>query len=196
LIIAAVGSAQRQAKRAGGVNSLRQIGTAINLHAQEHRGALPGPLWPGQVPYYETGEQERLTFYLAPYLDVPPGISERFLVEAMVPPAYPLQELAVTEPRTYIVNDAIPTRLHPDGANLWGAHPALAQNPGDSTPGRLSQISNPGAAWAVMDADQQHPRVSEAPWAANTPENPIHGNVRHALFFDGHVEAVDLTFGE
>jgi len=201
LVIAGVGAAKQSAKRAGGVSSLRQLGASIELYAQEHDGSLPGPLWPGQVPVYqpERGEADgRLAGFLAPYLEVRSPDNRPVLVDVMVPPAYPLDELyqsLTDEPRTYVMNTEAEHPDRVDAENYWGDHPVLAEEPADAIPAKRFEVINPSKTWAIMDADQQHPRVSGAPWSANTPESPIHEGVRHALFFDGRVEAVDVAQG-
>lgn len=201
LVIAGVGGAKRSAQRAGGVNALRQVGAAIELYAQDHSGRLPGPLWPGQVPIYQPdrGESDgRLAGFLADYLDVRSPDNRPIPVPAMIPPAFPMDELfqrPSDEPRTFVANTAveIPGQMKP--VNYWGTHPALAESPAESQPARRFEIAEPANTWALMDADQQHPRVRNAPWGSSTPERPIHGSVRHALFFDGRVASVDADQG-
>ncbi|MGE9296137.1 MAG: prepilin-type N-terminal cleavage/methylation domain-containing protein [Puniceicoccales bacterium] len=189
LIFAALGSAQKSAQRAGGANVLRQTGAAIKLYAQENGGSLPG-----QVPIYEENETERLSYKLAPYLDVPKQTTGKLLVEGLVPPAFPIDELG-SEPRTFIVNDDAMNPNNNSRFNPWGSHPDIADpsDPTASTPHNYFKLVSPARTWAVMDVDQEHPRVA-AGWASSTPEKPIHGSVRHALFFDGHVEAVPLDY--
>lgn len=196
LIFAGVGAARQSAQRAGGVSSLRQIGAAIELYAQEHDARLPGPLWPGQVPLYNPDRPEnefdgRLTMFLAPYFDVPTDATPPIRVEIMIPPAFPYDELG-SQPRTYVANTEAENPNASDVVNPWGVHPNLAQSESDSVPMRRHQLVDPAKTWALMDADQEHPRVSSTSWKSSTPEQPIHGGVRHALFFDGHVEAVDV----
>jgi hypothetical protein len=64
--------------------------------------------------------------------------------------------------------------------NPWGT---LAGDGG--TPAPISLL--PPGAWAMSDADRQHPRVRNAPWSVQTPEEPIHGRQRMGLTFGGSV---------
>lgn len=211
LIITGVGSAKRSAQRAGGVNALRQTGTAIELYAQDHQGTLPGPLWPGQVPIYQPDRGEfdgRLVGFLAPYLDIRSPDNRPMPVEVLIPPAFPFDEMyqdPSDEPRTFVMNTAPPPGQgggrppgpgsKPPPLNLWGTHPALAKDPSQTQPAKRYQVPDPANTWAMMDADQLNPRVKGAPWASSTPEKPIHDGVRHVLFLDGRVDSVDAEQG-
>jgi len=185
ILVPSVGSIGQKSRAAGGAAVMRDIGHGIKLHAIEHGGHLPGPLWPGQIPVYDPERSGRLVRELAPYM----GIAERdeaYLVDAFVPPAYPLEALGVELPRVFVVNTAVTQagRLIQPWGSLLGDEPV--------NPARFTQLHEPGAVWAVSDADRQHPEVAGAPWAANTPETPIHGGFRHVLYFDGRVEAVPV----
>ncbi|MEO0794778.1 MAG: type II secretion system protein [Verrucomicrobiota bacterium] len=191
ILASVVTTARKSAMRAGGVNSLRQTGAAIQLFTQDHSQTLPGPLWPGQVPFYQNEERERLAYWLSPYFDLPRDAVRPMPVKVMIPPAYPMDEIG-TEPRTYVANTKY---RHPDTneiINYWGTHPFLAKKPEDSIPMTVTSIPVPAQAWALMDADRENRFVKFAPWAIKTPEKPIHGRVRHVLYFDWHVEAVGI----
>ncbi|MBK1857556.1 type II secretion system protein [Cerasicoccus arenae] len=197
LLIPAVGAVRTSAQKSGGVNALRQTGAAINLFTQEHNGTFPGPLWPGQIPIYEPDRDEedgRLSNFLASYLDVPANATPPYRVEALIPPAFPIDELG-SEPRTFVMNTKAENPNSAEIINVWGVHPALAKNDSETVAGNVYQIIDPSRTWAVMDADQQHPDVTGKGWASSTPAKPIHGSVRNTLFFDGHVEAVDVSIG-
>ncbi|WP_309387664.1 type II secretion system protein [Cerasicoccus frondis] len=199
ILIPAVGAVQASARKSGGVNAMREVGGAIHLYTQEHSGVYPGPLWPGQVPFYhpDRGEEDgRLAFFLAPYLDVPTDGAGPIRAEVMIPPAYPIDELyqaPTDEPRTFIMNTEAQNPNSAEIINVWGKHPNLAEDESESIPMATARIIAPAATWAMMDVDQQHPQVGG--WSSSTPEEPIYGGVRLALFFDGHVEEVAVADG-
>ncbi|WP_269540820.1 type II secretion system protein [Cerasicoccus fimbriatus] len=199
ILIPAVGAVRNSAQKSNGVNNMRNIGAGISMYTQDNLGAYPGPLWPGQVPFYEPdrGEEDgRLAYFLSPYLDVTDSPTPPTRVESMIPPAYPLEEMlaaGVTEPRTFILNDKAENPNTNEIINPWGVHPNLTENESETIPVTTSRIIDPAATWAMMDVDQKHPRVGS--WSSSTPEAPIYGNVRLALFFDGHVEEVSVSDG-
>lgn len=196
ILIPAVGAVRNSAQKSNGVNNMRNVGAGIIMFTQDNNGAYPGPLWPGQVPFYDSEEEERLTFFIADYLDVSDSATPPTRVESMIPPAYPLEEMlaaGVAEPRTFILNDKAQNPNSSEIINPWGAHRDLAENESETIPMTTSRIIDPAATWAMMDVDQKHPRVGG--WSSSTPEAPIYGNVRLALFFDGHVEEVSVSDG-
>ncbi|WP_309397805.1 type II secretion system protein [Cerasicoccus maritimus] len=199
ILIPAVGAVQESARKSNGAASMREVGSALHLYTQEHDSRYPGPLWPGQVPLYDPdrGEEDgRLAYYLAPYLDVPTNATPPVLVEAMVPAAYPIDELyqsSSDEPRTYILNIKAKNPNSSELINVWGLHPDMADDESESIPQATARIIAPATTWALMDVDQLHPNAGV--WKSNTPEKPIYGDVRQVLFFDGHVEEVDVSQG-
>jgi prepilin-type N-terminal cleavage/methylation domain-containing protein len=180
-------TARAGADAAGALSNLRQIGSAITLYTGEHDGLLPGPLWPGQVPAYDATKPGRLAVDLAPYLKqstAPGAISEIF-----VPPAYRRhlpRGTPLADARTYVMNMSVPRG---DGTlfNPWGSRAAAG-----GLPFKTSTIPDRSKHWAMSDADRLHPAVKGAPWAANTPADPIHGQQRTALFFDGSASKLPL----
>ncbi len=162
------------------VARMREIGLALHAATRDRQGTLPGPLWPGQVPIADPTREGRLVNELAAYLDYELPSSPE-LISFWVPPAFErrVSHDVMKEPRTFVVN-----MLVADGSgamlNPWGN---LAQ--ANQQPLRLALV--PSTAWAMSDADQQHPRVRNAPWRNFTPARPIHGAKRLVLTFGGSV---------
>jgi hypothetical protein len=173
-------------ERTKAISNMRQIGTGITLFAADNDGKLPGPLWPGQLAQFDPTRSGRLVRELAPYLGIPTPTALK--VEALfVPPAYRKAVSAsfLDSARTYVLNMSVV-----DAEQIlvpWGN---LATSP-SSQPLRLASI--PAQAWGFSDADALHPRVVGKPWAANTPQKPIHTPKRLAWFFNGSVAPVDDT---
>lgn len=185
LVFSAVWIARGSGDRAKAMANMRAIGAAIPMYAADHDGGLPGPLWPGQVPELDPARAGRLVRELAPYLgiEVP---TQPEVIDLFVPPAYRKAKAAapLAASRTFVVNMAIDNGS--SIVNPWGS---LAAGDG-SSPSRMAMV--PLNAWGFSDADRQHPRVSGAPWSANTPEGPVHGK-RLAWFFNGSVSAVETA---
>lgn len=189
LLLAAIGALQARAEKTQALANLRQIGGGILLHTVEKNGLLPGPLWPGQMPYYDQTRPGRLAVDLAPFLGI--ATSETpFPVDLFVPPAFLRQNRGVIpliDARTYVANMVVPSE---NGfLNPWGS---LALS--NASPMKLSAIPNAGQVWALSDADRLHPQVASAPWRSFTSATPFHGDKRMTLFFDGHVRLMPLEF--
>lgn len=178
--LSALGGVKEKSDRTRAGSNLRQIGLALHQFTADHDGLLPGPLWPGQIPVPDPDSTGRLSLVLASYLEIEPGTAPANL---FIPPAYRRSSSAsLTEARTYVLNMAVAT---PEGSgtsiNPWGS---LVTETGSPLP--LAAI--PATAWAISDADQEHPRVLSASWKSNTPAHPIHGTHRMALLFSGVVD--------
>ena len=186
LLVPMVSEVRQRGQSAAGMAVLRNVGQAIQLYSTENSKQLPGPLWPGQIPIYDADRSGRLVRELAPYLNIPER-DQPYLVESFVPPAFPIESLGVDEPRVFVVNYEIVQEG--EVVQPWGS--LLGDEP--VSPAQSVQLRDPARHWAVSDADQRHPEVTGAPWEASTPTNPIHGNTRNVLYFDGRVEAVAMS---
>ncbi len=178
--------AQQRAGALQGASILRQTGAATILYAAENNGRLPGPMWPGQIPIYDSSRPGRLVVDLAPYLTIQESATP-FLVDSFVPQLLKNRlETLVAEPRVFVLR----TQLA-DGQQPFGALPGAD----GSEPLPLAGLSNPGQTWMLSDADQQHPFVVGRPWQTSTIPSPVAPNsTRNVLFFDGRVESVGEEF--
>ncbi len=184
LFFGATGRVRSQADRTVALQNMRTIGTAIYSYAADHDARLPGPLWPGQMPMFDPARSGRLVKEVAGYLPIPVP-DTRELEPLFIPPAYRKAVTAaqLENARTFVMNMKVAT----DAAdfNPWGSLVAGE----DAAPARLAKL--PRNTWGLSDADQRHPRVVGASWAANTPEEPIHQPHRLAWYFDGSVGNVE-----
>src|SRR5437667_12194008 len=70
MLLRALTRSKAQAYEAKCINKLKQLGTAIQLYADDHEDRLPGPVWQGLYPtYYD--DTQRMPYYLARYLGLP-----------------------------------------------------------------------------------------------------------------------------
>lgn len=185
IMMSAINSARAYGDRSKAIANMRAIGTGIGHYAAERDGVLPGPLWPGQVAEFDPNRAGRLVRELAPYLGIETPAAPK-VIDLFVPPSYrkETKPASLGTSRIFVMNMAISGSN--STVNPWGS---LAANDG-SSPARMAAI--PGGAWGFSDADQLHPRVIGASWAANTPAKPIHGK-RLAWHFNGSVSQVEET---
>lgn len=160
------------------INSMRQIGSAILSHVSDHRGQLPGPLWPGQIGYYDPARDGRLVGILRDYLAVVvPGEVKVFLPAGLTRAQNPA--ISPRDFRPYVMN-----MQDPQGNNPWGS---LVAGSSDTTPRKVSTISSPASTWGFSEADQLHPSVTGASWRNFTLKEPAGRAGRLYWFFDGGV---------
>ncbi len=187
LLFPALTSIKKRGELALRSGHLRNIGIAIQLYTVDHDGALPGPLWPGQIPVYDRTRPGRLAVELSQYFELPEE-STFEVVPDLLPAAFIRETNSQIAPgnfRSYVMNLEIPVAggesIFPWGS-LTSVPPVL--------PARLSAVSHaaPGR-WGFSEADQLHPNVRSAPWAQFTLPSPISG-VRLAWFFNGSVSPV------
>ncbi len=186
ILIPVIGGVRSKAHQAECTSNLRSIGSALRLFAMEHNGMFPGPVMRGQRALYGQNPNS-LLFHLGPYMGLgdPPDDGVRF-VEAFSCPAHRAAASDPESPVWWLNHEAVvidsDTRVNP-----WG-HPNSKPEPGK--PIRALKIEHPARQMVMQDVDAQIP----AGWAG-IPEEPVHGNVRNRLFFDGHVEAVPADLG-
>src|SRR5437667_10485736 len=70
MLLRALSRSKAQAYEAQCINNLKQLGTAIQMYADEHEDRLPGPVWQGlYATYYD--DPVRMPYYIAAYLGLP-----------------------------------------------------------------------------------------------------------------------------
>ncbi|MDQ6632222.1 MAG: DUF1559 domain-containing protein, partial [Verrucomicrobiota bacterium] len=72
LLLPTLNKSKAQAYQASCINNLKQLGTAIQMYADEHDDRLPGPVWQGLYAQY-FDDPIRMLYYIAPYLGLPRG---------------------------------------------------------------------------------------------------------------------------
>lgn len=177
---------KNRASSAQCASQIRQIGSAFQMYLQDHDNMLPtshlGTPFSGQGPYYNR-DPRRIQTLFGSYMDIP-------------------------ESDTWSTSEANMTY---DATLAWSAWESSRRGPGPSLIGNwpvklttsdtyASQppwgksyllIEQPSKAPMYMEADAV--LVPSAGWSKFLPEEPIHGNYRNTVFFDGHVEQIDVT---
>ncbi len=185
LLVLGIGAGRQTlagAEKADSLARLRSLGQAILLHAGEHDHQLPGPLWPGQVMYYDPVENGRIVVRLAAYLDVEQRDAP-YLVDRLIPKAYRSNPTGggMKDVRIYVMNSSIilDGQTNRPFGSLTTSPPVEPMRVGclDRLPGN--------ERWMVSETDRLHPDVSSAPWKANTPPLPMHEGFRASVNFDG-----------
>lgn len=184
-----VAGIQKKGDRAAAVSNMRQIGLAMNTFVSDHDGVMPGPIFPGQIPAYSDTKPERLVVLLADYLSIERKNSDDVYIPIFTPPAFKKSDaknLKAVDARTMVANMKVLKNnalVAPFGSAVPGA---------ESDPLKYVEVISPDVVWALSDADQEHPHVAVAAWKANTASKPYHDDKRVTVFFDGHVDSLDL----
>lgn len=197
LLLPVVSRGKGYAWRAQCSNNLKQLGTVIQLYADDHGDHLPGPAWQGLYYVYDNSENVYLLYYIATYLGLPKPSSAVVKADVAVCPASqalmkPPGTLSTTlrQPLSYIVSISVTNVADDVVARPFGYPYHLLPNGGtNEATKQIKEIRNPSTSWAIEDADQMN-AVSLAQYYSFLPQSPAHGTAREVIFFDWHVEAV------
>jgi prepilin-type N-terminal cleavage/methylation domain-containing protein len=201
LLLPVLSVAKERAYRTGCLNNLKQLGTAIQLFADEHDDRLPGPTWQGLYEAYDDKDTTRLPFYIATYLGMPaPSPVPRSVAQARCPSAArrwtvapsgtPIMDLH--QPLSYIASIRV-TNYQGVLTRPFGYPNSKLDVAGpDEASKKLSEIMSPSLSWVMTDADQKNASPGGVYYDL-LPETPVHGRVRNRLFFDWHIEAMQVS---
>ena len=199
LLLPVLSAAKERAWRAGCVNNLKQLGTAIQMYADEHGNQLPGPTWQGLYETYDNQDTTRLPFYITSYLGIsPPSLTPQSTVLARCPSAARHWTAASADtslmdldrPLSYIASIQV-TNYQGVLTRPFGYPYTKIGGDADEPPKKVHEIVSPTLSWAMTDADQEN-AVPAARYYDFQPVKPAHGKVRDQLFFDWHIEAVKV----
>ena len=191
LLLPALSKAKSSAVRIQCTSNFKQIGSAIQMFADDNEDRLPGPLVIGQRPDYDLDSTNFLVAFVAPYVGLPQPSANLVVSALFFCPGFARSAPGSSDPVgriSIMVNpdvDPGPTTVPPFG------YPAVsAAQP--KSPIRLVAVSDfgpPSSLFAVQDADQRN--ISRtAQWWNQLPARPVHGTTRNQLYFDWHVETV------
>ncbi len=202
LLLPTLGRAKKSVARAQCSNNLKQLALAINMYADEHGDALPGPVWQGLYPVYDDQSTLFLPYYIATYLSLPaPSPTVQLAKPAVCPASARITKEAVDGPFTTTLRQPLSFILSITVTNVandfvtrpfgypYNMLPNLPPGTTNEPTKKLKEIRNPSSSWAMVDADQEN-AVSLAQYYPLIPASPAHDTVRNELFFDWHVEAV------
>jgi prepilin-type N-terminal cleavage/methylation domain-containing protein len=207
LLLPVLGKAQETGRATKCTSNLRQIGAAISAFATENDGVLPGPLdaWQYAIPPAagKTGSipgTPQLCSALAKYVGLsetattttPTESTSIFICgsnylqnRTLAGPVYVLNPLPIILPSQPPFGDAA---MSVDPVKM-----AMLSNWIDDKAEGGERPRDLTRTWAMKDADQQAFVGSSYSVAApaGTPEKPVHGAIRNALFYDWHVGKLD-----
>lgn len=192
IIIPVVGSVRRSSQGTHCAANMRQIGAALLLYGTENGGRLPGPLWAEQGVVYRSKDGEivnegHLISYLAPYLggvNEPDGWTNARNIDAFLCPAWLSQ-------RGYDSNQFVGRAvLYQAEQRYFGV--AKADVSLATQPKMFSDVPYPSRIAALFETDCQDGTYYGNTGNERLAVEPVHGDYRHYLFFDGSVQAVAL----
>lgn len=201
MLLPALAKAKMKATQAQCSNGLKQISIALTVYTSDYDDQLPGGqpaangavgqfgLWSGQTAVYDQNQNGEMTRYIARYLGykAASGVSQTATVFICAGYARLNQQGA------FNLAGQLGTKVSYQlpGATVNGLRPfgyPQGNAPNDANPLRLTQIPAPANTWAMIDTDQYAINNPANTWYAQLPKKPVHGSVRNANFFDGHVE--------
>ncbi len=139
-----------------------------------NNGTMPSVLDP-YIGYHPTVYPAQ-----APYLTTPLWRKTVGAAQVTTIPCYVINT-------TGVPGDAPTTKTTPSSASgPWGY---AAQG----SPKRSNFVQSPATTWALSDADQKFAPLNVAGWLGGTPAKPLYGSFRNQLFFDWHVERLQIT---
>ncbi len=202
MLLPVLAMAKKKSTQASCTNSLKQISTALSLYTGDYEDQLPGGqpgagqpvgqygLWSGQTARYHNGDYGELSFYIGRYLGGTAPTAAYQTLKAFECAGYrrlnQWDQVAQTNtPVSYQVISSFN-----NSPNLFG-YPS-GQGASSANPLRVTQVELYGplsAVWLMIDTDQYAVTNTANTWMSQLPLQPVHGDVRSASHFDGHVEA-------
>ena len=201
MLLPALSKAKQKAKSINCASNLKQVSVAVMVYVGDCNDFLPGPCEVGTTPayYYQPlppgkywGE---LGYYLASYLGgkspTQMTSTETSFIKVLFCPGYGTfskesQNVAMTRVNYGLAfpytNVQVRLTVRPFGASTTGGGMPLAPS---IKLGRITSYGAPSDVFAVSDMDQA---LRDFGWP-ELSQNPNHGKVRNALFFDGHVKS-------
>ncbi len=189
LVLTSLSSMKKTSLRIEGMSEMRQIAMSIQSFISDHDNGLPGPLWGGQSPWYQSVDIRTLGYQLSPYLGLPKP--ESWIQEARIlsPRAY-VQARPSSSAMSFIMNDKVVV----DGSTRtpWGYNTPSESS--SNLPMRITAVIQAGLAstWALKDVCKTTPEAANAGWRSNLPNEPIYKPYHLQLYFDWHVECVNI----
>lgn len=188
ILIPVVGSVRIKASSSVSVSNLRQINTGINLYANDHNGALPGPIYSSQGPRFNLTDPTNLAAMLEPYLDSEYQSSKYGYARIFSYPAWESNTPDLNGPSYQVKRSPFKNKqLKPLGEN----RPDPKDVRGPMTLIQMASHDTKGLHW-IHEIDKQYPNIGSPGWISKIPDAPVHVNHRNVLMLDGSVQSIPL----
>jgi prepilin-type N-terminal cleavage/methylation domain-containing protein/prepilin-type processing-associated H-X9-DG protein len=200
MLLPALSKAKQKATQASCQGSLRQISAALAVYTSDFEDQLPGGqsatvgqfgLWSGQTARYSTGDYGEMSFYIHRYLGGSPAVTAFQTLKVFECAGYRrLNQWTVVGATNTPVSYQTVGRFNGSPQNIFGYPQGQGTN--SANPYRIPQVEQFGslsAVWTLIDSDQVAVTSVANTWRSQLPLFPVHGGVRNASHFDGHVEA-------
>ncbi len=190
VLLQAVGRVTSRANQAMAANDLRQIHLAVGHFANDNDGWLPGP-GPSAAASGFSKNDLKFARYVAPYL---------MSVDFSSAPSTQVFRLPQLEPREYYRKNVKPRDVRAVAYRLNTSDftdPDFTHPFGDSdvsprvSPKRLLAVPEPARNRMIWDLDRKNLEGNPG-WKTEIPKEPLYGNSRLVLYFDGHVDYVPV----
>ncbi|MGE9289428.1 MAG: prepilin-type N-terminal cleavage/methylation domain-containing protein [Puniceicoccales bacterium] len=188
IIYSAVQKVYLSGQKAIATNNLRQVGAAMQLYVQDH-GTLPGPMWRGQSPWYNS-DSRALGYNLAEYLDLPAPDGEKHEFPYLSCPLFEDVRPAESS-HGYIICDKA-TLVDGSSVDPWGYRKGDSETYTSPQSGLSFLSSVDMDSWALRAFDAGNNTNPDAGWAGNLLDEPLFPGGRLHLYFDWRVEFVAL----
>lgn len=192
LVLGSIGMVRKKAQQTRCVANLRQVGVAILLYVDDHKGRLPGPSNVRIDTYYKK-DASSIQALIAPYMTYPDSSSVEDGVTINISqlrcPARPFTK--ASDEATFITqcNMRRIASNQTDPGRPFGKKDGTPEV--QETPILFAELENyggPSRIWALMEADQEVPwGTISSVWKDKLPLTPAHGGSRTTLYFDGRV---------
>jgi prepilin-type N-terminal cleavage/methylation domain-containing protein len=192
LLLPALARAKAKTVQINCVSNLKQIGTAVQMYADDNEDRLPGPLWNGMQASFDDTSSEEMLFYIWQQLAVPAPTDEPTVAAVAACPGYMryapgINSLSDMEGRIcYLLNPNLNTTSNDIVCPFGYPSPQLQPQ----QPLKYSQLSGYGSLsslLAITDVDKGNVPDPTVTWQPSLTYTPVHGSTRNHLFFDWHV---------
>jgi prepilin-type N-terminal cleavage/methylation domain-containing protein/prepilin-type processing-associated H-X9-DG protein len=218
MLLPALAAAKRRAFNVNCTSNLKQVGTAIQMFADDQNGLLPngedgissgkglGVEQKSDYSFADADKTEWLVYYIQPYVGAPAPATAAAspnatnVIKIMYCPSN--EHYNISHNPDFVSYEMVQGGTSATGV-AGGVHdycglpwyPFGYFDPATppASPHKLSDLAKVGSAaqiWAMVDADQEGDPGSGA--VGSFPPVPAHGSTRNYLWFDWHVEPVKV----
>ncbi len=197
MLLPALSKAKMKATQTSCLNSMKQIGLALQMYTSDFNERLPGRndgsgYLSGQQAIYKNVNDNQLLYHMSTYLALPAPSATSVTGKVFICAGYARHNNQIPGGIgvNYMVTGAftngsvVVTTNTPFG--YTSGQPTGAQQP--LSIAQLEGIGSLSAIYTLTDADQVNVSNPANTWRAQLPLFPVHGSVRNFSWFDGHVE--------